>query len=127
MKPVDAVIIVLLFLLSFLPVVMLTQKANAQAVVQVKELGKVIKTLPLDQNAEWTFSKDGEINKLEVKNKAIHVYYANCPDKLDVKQGWVKAPGKSIVCLPHALTITIVNGGKAPVEREDGKVVDYGG
>lgn len=46
-------------------------------------------------------------NKLEIQNKKVRVIEADCPDKLDVKQGFIEDAGSMIVCLPNRLVIEI--------------------
>lgn len=46
-------------------------------------------------------------NKLEIQNEKIKVIEADCPDKLDVKQGFIEETGSMIVCLPNRLVIEI--------------------
>ncbi|WP_069649218.1 NusG domain II-containing protein [Caloranaerobacter ferrireducens] len=58
-------------------------------------------------------------NKIEIGDGKVRVIDADCPDKLDVKQGWISKPGEIIVCLPHKLTIEIVGENK-----EDNKIDD---
>ncbi len=51
-------------------------------------------------------------NKLEIGNDRIRIIEADCPDKLDVKQGWISNPGEIIVCLPNRLIIEIKSDSK---------------
>ncbi len=46
-------------------------------------------------------------NKLEMINEKVRVLEADCPDKLDVKQGYIEDIGSMIVCLPNRLVIEI--------------------
>ena len=85
-----------------------TNKGNKYAVVEVD--GKEYKKI--------TFSKDNEkkhleiktqygYNKVEIQGEKVRVIDADCPDKLDVKQGWINSAGEVIVCLPNRLVIEI--------------------
>jgi len=58
-------------------------------------------------------------NKIEIGEGKVRVVEADCPDELDVKQGWISNPGEIIVCLPNRLIIEI----KSDEKRDDG--VDY--
>ncbi len=58
-------------------------------------------------------------NKIEIGDERVRVIEADCPDKLDVKQGWISSPGEVIVCLPNRLVIKIV------AEDENDKEYDY--
>lgn len=46
-------------------------------------------------------------NLLEISNKGVRVLEASCPDKLDVKQGYIKNVGEQIICLPNRLIVSI--------------------
>ncbi|EOC99832.1 NusG domain II-containing protein [Caldisalinibacter kiritimatiensis] len=48
-------------------------------------------------------------NKLLFGKDRVRVIEADCPDKLDVKQGWISKPGEVIVCLPNRLVIELVS------------------
>lgn len=46
-------------------------------------------------------------NLIEIGDGKVRVIEADCPDKLDVKQGYISKPGEVIVCLPNRLVIEI--------------------
>lgn len=46
-------------------------------------------------------------NRLEIHRDKLQVVEADCPDKLDVKQGFIENKGEIIVCLPHRLVVEI--------------------
>lgn len=46
-------------------------------------------------------------NLIEIGDGKVRVIEADCPDKLDVKQGYISNPGEVIVCLPNRLVIEI--------------------
>lgn len=46
-------------------------------------------------------------NTLLISDKEVRVTQADCPDKLDVKQGAIGKSGETIVCLPNKLVIKI--------------------
>ena len=50
----------------------------------------------------------GDYNIIRVENGRIRVVEASCPDKIDVKQGWISNANQSIVCLPNRLVIRII-------------------
>ena len=67
--------------------------------------------LPLDADTEYSV---GGKNIVTIKDGKVFVSYADCPDKLCMKQGEISDTGKTIVCLPNRLTVRIVkkNGDK---------------
>ena len=50
-------------------------------------------------------------NVIAVKNGAIRVIEADCPDQICVKCGWLAGGLTPIVCLPHGLVIELRGGG----------------
>ncbi|MGF7056505.1 NusG domain II-containing protein [Brassicibacter mesophilus] len=67
----------------------------------------------IDINTEFGY------NKLEIGKDRVRIIEADCPDKLDVKQGWISNPGEIIVCLPNRLIIEI----KSDLKTDDD--IDY--
>lgn len=109
-KPLDLVIIFVLFVASFSTLFLLTSHTPG-AEAQVRVNGKVIKTFDLKKNQTWTYrAADGDYNKIQVKNREIAVVAANCKDQIDVKRGFISKVGETIVCLPHQLVIEVMSG-----------------
>ncbi len=46
-------------------------------------------------------------NRVEITPEYVRVIYADCPDKLDVRQGKISSVGSIIVCLPNRMTVRI--------------------
>ncbi|MCF6463685.1 hypothetical protein C3E89_09975 [Clostridium sp. Cult1] len=46
-------------------------------------------------------------NLIEIGKEKVRVIEADCPDQLDVKQGYISKVGEVIVCLPNRLVIEI--------------------
>jgi hypothetical protein len=57
------------------------------------------KTIPI--NTKYGY------NLIEIGDEKVRVIEADCPDKLDVKQGYISKIGEIIVCLPNRLVIEI--------------------
>lgn len=53
-------------------------------------------------------SVDGHINIVEIDGKKVRMQDANCHDRACVRTGWLDAPPRQIVCLPHRLVVSIV-------------------
>ncbi|KGH33701.1 NusG domain II-containing protein [Lactococcus cremoris] len=119
-KPLDFVIIFVLFLASF-STIFLFATGSTGAKAELRISGKVIKTFDLKKNQTWTYrAKYGDYNKIEVKNGEIAVVEANCKDQIDVQRGFISKTGETIVCLPHNLVIEVMSGQKD--EQVDYKV-----
>ena len=81
---------------------------DAPSRVVIKQDGKVIKTLPLDRDGDFTVHSPLGKNVLQVKNGTVSVTEADCPDKICVKTAALSRQNPSvIVCLPHKLIITL--------------------
>ncbi|MCH5206890.1 MAG: NusG domain II-containing protein [Oscillospiraceae bacterium] len=77
---------------------------------EIRQNGVLIKTVPLSEDAEFTVTCESGFNTVAVKNGAISVTSADCPDKVCVKTGEISGGGIPIICLPHRLEITVING-----------------
>lgn len=86
--------------------------AGAAAVVFVDGVEEA--RLPLDTDAEYT-TKDGG-NTISIQDGHAVMVYADCPDKLCIKQGQVHLEHESIVCLPNKVVVEIVGGAENPVD-----------
>ncbi len=74
--------------------------------VNGKEYKKIIfdnavigKTIPIE--TEYGY------NLIEIGDGKVRVIEADCPDKIDVLQGYISSPGELIVCLPNKLVVEI--------------------
>jgi len=103
------VILALCAILGLLPLTMLIPGKAAGQTAVVKAAGKVVATLPLNQDGEFVFDENGT-NVVIVRDGKVCITEADCPDETCVKMGWVSKAGDTIVCLPHRLTVTIEGG-----------------
>ena len=46
-------------------------------------------------------------NTVEITPDYVRVIHADCPDKIDVRQGEISTPGSLIVCMPNKMTVRI--------------------
>ena len=58
----------------------------------------------------------GEGNRLEIKDGAVHMLYADCPDQICVHQKAISRNGESIICLPNKIVLKIVDGEEAELD-----------
>ena len=71
--------------------------------------GEEYARLPLGEDAELIIEGVGGTNTLVIKDGEAYMTHADCPDLLCVKSG--KATElKTIVCLPHRVTVSIEKG-----------------
>ena len=71
---------------------------------QITSSGKVIRTVDLSIDQEFTVETDGGYNVVTVKDGKIAVTEADCPDHYCMDRGFC-AGGAQIVCLPNRLVI----------------------
>ncbi|QVK18075.1 NusG domain II-containing protein [Mycoplasmatota bacterium] len=54
-----------------------------------------------------TINNDYGYNLIYIHDNGVEVIDADCPNKDDVRQGFVRMPGVPIICLPHHLKVVI--------------------
>ena len=78
---------------------------------RVLQDGVVLHELPLDRDTTLTVTAaNGGTNTVEVRDGAVRVTHATCPDQVCVRQGAIRTTAAPIVCLPHGLVIEIKDG-----------------
>lgn len=108
----DKLLIVLIILISFssLAYIRLQAFSNDEKYVSIQVNGEEIKkyifdskligqTIPIETKYGY--------NLVEFGDEEVRVIEADCPDKLDVKQGYISNIGETLVCLPNRLVIEI--------------------
>ena len=83
-------------------------------VARITRDGVLLEEIDLDRVAEprsFTLEDGSGTNTVQVERGRIRVSAADCPDQVCVKQGWISGGAVPIICLPHRLTIEIVDGG----------------
>lgn len=108
----DKYLIVLILLLSLLGIYCTqyyaTDGGNRYISIQVD--GEEIKKISFGANMVGkTIDIETKFgyNKIEIGDGKVRVIEADCPDKLDVKQGWISNQGEIIVCLPNRMVVEI--------------------
>lgn len=79
------------------------------ATVVIRDGEQNVYELPLSQNTTKGVTTDLGTNLIEIKDGRVHVEEADCPNQDCVHQGWIDAAGEQIVCLPHKLTVDIID------------------
>lgn len=107
-KKNDIILICALLLVALAAwgVLRLTREQGGEAIVTVD--GQLAATIPLSVDATLPIGAErGFCNTVEVSGGRVRMVVADCPDKLCVRQGWIRYDGESIVCLPHKLVVTV--------------------
>ena len=84
--------------------------APAAKNIEIIQNGKVLRTVPLSENDEFTIECAEGFNTVTVKDGAVMISFADCPDQVCVKTGAISGGAVPIVCLPHRLEVRVVNG-----------------
>ena len=100
---VSAVVVVALAVVVFQMIFL--KKEGTYALVQVQQEQRY--RLDLQKETELVVEDETGFNKIKVKDGAIAVTEADCPDKVCVRTGYISKTGEAIACLPHELTVTI--------------------
>jgi heptaprenyl diphosphate synthase len=86
------------------------------SIVTIQRNGQTIGRLDLRENAELTVTGDRGNLTVVVRNGAVRVSQADCPNRLCVRTGWRRRAGEMIVCVPNH-TVISVRGEKTPAVR----------
>lgn len=109
MKKRDILIIGAL-LLTALALYLLAQASlgGEASTVVVTVDGEVVLRKPLAVNDTYEIrQEDGSVNVIVVENGSVYMKEANCRDGLCIHQGKMRNAAKTIVCLPHKLTVSL--------------------
>ena len=82
----------------------LTWPKEDAAYAEIWSEGKLLHILDLSVDRELTVTTDKGTNTITVRDGAVAVTYADCPDGYCEDRGYC-AGGLQIVCLPHELVI----------------------
>ena len=86
-------------------------KSPQDYVAEIYQDGRLIYSIPLNaaQNT-YTLDVEGEAgghNHIEIRHGSIGITWADCPDKLCVRQGYIHNASIPITCLPNSLVIRL--------------------
>lgn len=79
------------------------------AVARVHDSDGGITEISLSQPGRYVVETSLGTNVVEVRDGAVAVVEADCPNADCVDQGAIDAPGRQIICLPHHLWIEVVD------------------
>ena len=105
----DLIAVVIVAALAILVAVCFLPKESAAPVqAQIFRDGELIKTISLEE--ETTFTVTGKYtNTVTVANGAVAITASDCPGEDCVHSGAIRSSGRSIVCLPNAVEVRVVN------------------
>lgn len=74
--------------------------------------GQTVLQLDLSEDRVLTVDGwNGGTNTITVKDGAVSVTEASCPDHVCIRTGAISRAGETIVCLPNRLVITVIQDG----------------
>ena len=119
----DKYLIILIVAISLISLIYVKNSAFniGEKYVSIQVDGEEIKRIIFDKNMigkTIPIETEFGFNLIEIGDKEVRVIEADCPDQLDVKQGYISKVGEVIVCLPNRLVIEIKG-------IEDERDVDY--
>lgn len=83
--------------------------------------GEIYGTYSLDKDQSIEISTSYGKNVLVINGGSACITEADCPDRICVKQGRISKKGQTIICLPHRLVVTVVQGEEGEVDAVAGK------
>ena len=90
---------------------LLLQPGTAAHRIEILSEGKVLYTLDLHVDQEITVTTDRGSNTVTIRDGAVAVTAADCPDHYCMHRGYCTG-GAEIVCLPNRLVIRFLNAQK---------------
>lgn len=117
----DVIFIIGLLVLSVAAYVVVQLTHHGGQFVTVTVDGVTTGRYSLSQNITFSVNGyEGGYNNVVIKDGAVYLENADCPDKLCVKTGRISKTGETIVCLPHRVVVEITGGDSTG----DGDVID---
>lgn len=112
LKKGDKLLIVFVLILSLASMGYIRKQglSNKNKYVSIQVNGEEIKKIIFDNTIVGKtipIETDYGYNLIEVGDNEIRVIEASCPDRIDVKQGFISRIGETIVCLPNKMVIEI--------------------
>lgn len=115
-KKGDLIIVLSLLLLSCLIFVGIKAFSSNGNYVEIEQNGKIIAQLDINEDTSFDIvSGDKTTNTVVIKDSAVNVINADCPDKICQKHAPISKTGESIVCLPNKVFVTI-KGDKTEID-----------
>lgn len=112
MTKADKLLIVIVILLSIISLGYIKNQgfSDEDRYVSIQYNGKEIKKVIFDkQIVGTTIPIETELgyNLIEIGDEEVRVLEADCPDQIDVEQGWISNIGETLICLPNRLVVEI--------------------
>ena len=103
----DLVLILIIIVISIVFIVINNLNSKKGNIAKVYYNSKLIKTIDLSIDKEYTVKGYNGNVKIKVKNNKIKVLEEKSPKHLCSKQGYISKSYESIICLPNKIVIEI--------------------
>ena len=112
MTKADKILIVIVVLLSFASLGYINRQGltDEDTYVSIQYNGEEITKVIFDrQIVGTTIPIETELgyNLIEIGDERVRVIEADCPDQIDVEQGWISRKGETLICLPNKLVVEL--------------------
>ena len=109
-RKTDIVLCIVVILFSLVTYFFLFKPSEKpeKGIVVVTIDGKEYNRYPLGKDQNITIQGNGGMNCLQIKNSKVKMVKADCPDEYCVMQKEISKKGQSIICLPHKLSVEIL-------------------
>lgn len=115
-KKRDIVLAAVLLILGITGVLIVKYGLKSGNTADVYIDDKLVQTIDMSVDDEYTFQTDKGSNTVEVRNGAVSMKSADCPDKVCVRMETKNRNGETITCLPHKLVIEVHGGQEQEVD-----------
>lgn len=112
MTKADKLLIVVVIFLSFISLGYINRQgiSDEDKYVSIQYNGKEVNKVIFDKQIVGTtipIETDLGYNLIEVGDEKVRVLEADCPDQIDVEQGWISNIGETLICLPNRLVVEV--------------------
>ncbi|GBE01179.1 hypothetical protein BMS3Abin08_00604 [bacterium BMS3Abin08] len=107
-SPLDWILLVFLLFFSLTGFIFVGRLMPAGETVIVEVNGKIVYKLALSEDRIVDVKGPIGITKVEVKDGRVRVLYSPCPEKIGMKQGWIRRG--VIICVPNRVVVSIKGG-----------------
>ena len=110
MKKNDFILVGIITILCILSICLFRAVSAGGAYVIIKYDNAITGTYILDKDTSIRIPQTGDnYNIVEIKNKQVYISDADCPDLICKNHSAISRSGESIICLPHKLSVIIVD------------------
>ena len=120
-RKADIILFVLLLLMGAVLSVPSLLTGGTGNTVRITVDGALYGTYDLSDDREISVGENGRINRIVIKNGKVWMEEASCRNQVCVHTGKISEAGRSIVCLPNRVSVTIEGKGDEGYDAVSGK------